>query len=571
MHYLLDQFDELESLSISCSSEENIPTLEESIQFGESSSDSNIKKRGTIEIMSTKLLSALDKCKISDRDAIHIIISTAEAIGQDISKLKINRSTLQRKRAMFRKTRAKELKINLNVLKLDYVVLHWDGKLLPDLCEKVKVDRLPIVISFEGITQLLGVPKLLSGTGVNQAKAIFESLEEWSIIDKVQAVCCDTTASNTGRINGTCVLLEQFIDRDLLYLPCRHHIFELLLKSVFDLKLKLPTTGPDVPIFKRFQQQWPTFNTQNYYIGLNNTVVKSLVENKKDLIIEFCNKELKERQCREDYRELLELTVIFLGAIPPRGITFRYPGAFHHARWMSKAIYSFKIFMFQNQFQCQAKEINAFRDICIFLINIYVRTWFRAPFAIEAPLNDYNLLKSLVKYPDSDISRVTINKLCGHLWYIAPETMALAFFDSRIPKDTKLKMINATISADEMEDIKTKKINIRSSEVKEFVKKDFVDLVSPETLNFFSRFSISTEFFNVDPDTWETREDYQKGLKTVKNLMVVNDVAERNVKLIEEYNTILTKDEDQKQYLLQVVNEYRKKYPDSKKSTLSLI
>jgi len=53
--------------------------------------------------------------------------------------------------------------------------------------------------------------------------------------------------------------------------------------------------------------------------------------------------------------------------------------------------------------------------------------------------------------------------------------------------------------------------------------------------------------------------------------MVVNDVAERNVKLIEEYNTILTKDEDQKQYLLQVVNEYRKKYPDSKKSTLSLI
>lgn len=43
--------------------------------------------------------------------------------------------------------------------------------------------------------------------------------------------------------------------------------------------------------------------------------------------------------------------------------------------------------------------------------------------------------------------------------------------------------------------------------------------------------------------------------------MVVNDVAERNVKLIEEYNTILTKDEDQKQYHLQVVNEYRKKYP----------
>lgn len=167
----------------------------------------------------------------------------------------------------------------------------------------MKVDRLPIVISFNGITQLLGVPKLLNGTGVNQAKVIFESLEEWGIIDKVQAVCCDTTASNTGRINGACVLLEQFIERDLLYLPCRHHIFELLLKSVFNLKLKLPTTGPDVPIFKRFQQQWPTLNTQNYYIGLNDTFVKSAVENKINIIINFCNNELKEKQCREDYRE----------------------------------------------------------------------------------------------------------------------------------------------------------------------------------------------------------------------------------------------------------------------------
>lgn len=43
-------------------------------------------------------------------------------------------------------------------------------------------------------------------------------------------------------------------------------------------------------------------------------------------------------------------------------------------------------------------------------------------------------------------------------------------------------MINATTSTDDIEDIKPKKINIRSSEVKEFVKKDFDDLVSPETL-----------------------------------------------------------------------------------------
>jgi len=37
---------------------------------------------------------------------------------------------------------------------------------------------------------------------------------------------------------------------------------------------------------------------------------------------------LKEHHQREDYRELLELTVIFLGGIPPRGIFFRVPEHF---------------------------------------------------------------------------------------------------------------------------------------------------------------------------------------------------------------------------------------------------
>lgn len=54
----------------------------------------------------------------------------------------------------------------------------------------------------------------------------------------------------------------------------------------------------------------------------------------------------------------------------------------------------------------------------------------------------------------------------------------------------------------------------------------------------------------------------------VQQLKVVNDTAERSIKLIEDYNSIITKNEDQKQFLLQVVRNYRQKYPDSKKSTL---
>lgn len=55
----------------------------------------------------------------------------------------------------------------------------------------------------------------------------------------------------------------------------------------------------------------------------------------------------------------------------------------------------------------------------------------------------------------------------------------------------------------------------------------------------------------------------------VNNLRVVNDLAERGVKLMEDYNKLISKNEEQKHYLLQVVSQYRHKFPDCKKSTLS--
>lgn len=68
-----------------------------------------------------------------------------------------------------------------------------------------------------------------SGTGHEISSAVFDTLQKWSLIDKVQAFVFDTTASNTERLNGACVLLEQSLEREILFLACRHHIFELII------------------------------------------------------------------------------------------------------------------------------------------------------------------------------------------------------------------------------------------------------------------------------------------------------------------------------------------------------
>lgn len=63
--------------------------------------------------------------------------------------------------------------------------MHWDGKLLEDLSGRQVVDRLPIIVSGQGVDQLLGAPKLVSGTGAALADATFDTLEDWNLTSKV--------------------------------------------------------------------------------------------------------------------------------------------------------------------------------------------------------------------------------------------------------------------------------------------------------------------------------------------------------------------------------------------------
>ena len=109
---------------------------------------------------------------------------------------------------------------------------------------------------------------------------------------------------------------------------------------------------------------------------------------------------IAERQIPDDYKELLEFTIITLGEIPSCGVKFKKPGAYHRAIWMTKLIYSMNIFMFKNQFNISLKEAKRFEDISRFAIAIYTKHWFSAPKTVSTPQNDLLLLKELYYYKE---------------------------------------------------------------------------------------------------------------------------------------------------------------------------
>lgn len=451
--------------------------------------------------------------------------------------------------------------------------VHWDGKLLPEITGNEKVDRLPVIISHNSGEQFLGAPKISAGTGREMAAAVYEQLLDWKIQDNIVAACFDTTSSNTGRLNGAAVLLEQMLERNLLYLPCRHHICELYLRAAFESKFGSTTSGANVPLFVRFQKSWKNINKSNFKSGMTDDYIKTRLNNHVDNIRRFCTFELQQKIARDDYKELLQLALIFIG--DTTNTTFRLPGPMHHARWMAKALYSLKVYIFREEFQLTAQEVTNLRDICIFIVRFYLRAWFRCTKPSEAPNCDLLFLREMSEYKriDKKIAEGVINKIVRHLWYLADECIALSFFDENVPNEVKRNMVLQLKSFDNEEnDGETescKRVIVTSLEVESFILKPLSDFVTANTKNFFERFNIKTSFLNKDPTFWEEDADFQEARAIVNNIQVVNDNAERGVKLIEDYNKILTKKEEEKQFLLQVVIDYRRKFPAHTKKSLT--
>ncbi|XP_044596981.1 uncharacterized protein LOC123273608 [Cotesia glomerata] len=528
-------------------------------------------ERGVINIMTENVVATLDNCKVSYRNSVRIISAISEALQFDVNSLILNKTSFNEQRKKIREQKAIKIKNLFGDVQLTAAILHWDGKLIPDSISCKQMDRVPILISNSGIEKLLSVPALPNGKGITQAEEIYSVLHDWSLTESIKGLCCDTTASNLGCNNGAAVLLEQMLETDLLWLPCRHHIYELVLTSVFTLKLP-GTTGPNVPLFKKFQSCWSTIDKSKFKDGLEgNKIHKKLISQVDDTDYTIKNI-LGTVLPRDDYKELLELSRIFLGTVEHQKVNFYKPGAFHHARWMAKAIYSLKIYIFRDVFELTKEEEKSLLDVCLFVVFVYVRFWFTAPLAVAAPNQDLQFVKTVYAYRtvDKGVSEAVLKKITNHFWYLSPEVVAFAFFDENISVHIKRKMIRALKLDTTYEFGCPKKYFINNdNDIKNLQTKEIDYFVNCHTLGFFKRFGISEDFLETEVETWYENDNYLKGLEIVKNIKVVNDIAERAVQLTQDYVNVLAKDESQKQYLLHVIKEYKNEFPNATKECLT--
>lgn len=193
-----------------------------------------------------------------------------------------------------------------------------------------------------------------------------------------------------------------------------------------------------------------------------------------------------------------------------------------------------------------AREFQGMQRFNRFVVCVYLQSWFTCRSAVDAPSNDILLIQRLKEYDDKQLSNIGLKMMLRHSWYLSGELATLTLFSDLVSDEQKSKIV-----------LNMKKERSSSSHLLEILPLKLDDLYISNS--FFETAKIEDSFLSVPVKDWSETSSYKKAAIFAKNLPCVNDVAEQAVALIQDFNCS-TKNEEQKQFLLQVVEMHRKNF-----------
>ncbi len=211
--------------------------------------------------------------------------------------------------------------------------------------------------------------------------------------------------------------------------------------------------------------------------------------------------------------------------------------------------------------------LQGIREVNLFTVLIYLEPWFNATDPISAPATDLKLLQNIINYTEKSpvTAECALKAFSRHLWYLSEECMGLAFFDPKVDVATKKAMV-LKLQVQKRQSPKSRMRYIPDDKnLKDLAHFSLPDFVTANTLNFFDYLGIPTDFLKDDPVSWVNHPSFIEGVRIVKGLQVVNDVAERAVALVKSYNSgNVTNDEGEYQKLLVVSIDFSVTYNNIK-------
>ena len=215
-----------------------------------------------------------------------------------------------------------------------------------------------------------------------------------------------------------------------------------------DLKIEV-SKSPDIQIFVRFKDCFESLAPVSAE-DLELPIIPESLSVKKQNIITICKEAQAGSFARGDYKELVDLMLLYLGEGQESFDGFIRPGALHKARWMAKLLYAMKIVLLRSKIfglpkgaVFSAQQSEKLQRFILFSVFCYVPWWLTSPVASACPLNDLNLIKALNTYKEIDslASSSGMSAFSKHLWYLTEELLPLVLFCSSVDNEEKSKIV----------------------------------------------------------------------------------------------------------------------------------
>ncbi|XP_042207474.1 uncharacterized protein LOC121856195 [Homarus americanus] len=298
------------------------------------------------------------------------------------------------------------------------------------------------------------------------------------------------------------------------------------------------TSAPTDPLFQTLKKRWSQLDHSQYLrLDIANLPESDWLSHLRHRTISYLLTVTE--WAGEDYREAAELTLLVLCVNPPRGTHFLRPGACHHSRWMSKIIYYLKIYMFSHQLELSGDLCVKLQRMAIFVSLLYTPAWLKSPVAEDAPVNDLQLHHELLRYRavDCEVADAALAVASRHLWYLRPQTVVLSLCSEKLSAAEKKEMATKLSCLEETNDYANDNLVIQQTT-------RLSDLIDERSWMIFKEHHVCGTAWLMSPvEDWEKSREFMKLKDFSRSLKVTNDVAERGIKLMQDFIGSVTKDE----------------------------
>eukprot|EP00918_Siedleckia_nematoides_P031604 GHVU01068397.1.p1 GENE.GHVU01068397.1~~GHVU01068397.1.p1 ORF type:complete len:196 (+),score=29.36 GHVU01068397.1:165-752(+) len=156
------------------------------------------------------------------------------------------------------------------------------------------------------------------------------------------------------------------------------------------------------------------------------------------------------------------------------------------------------------------------------------------------------------------------------MWYLSAEMVPIALFSKKVPPEQRYALAISLLAVKPDGDLVAPEDRYGTGFGKPEFPSDMsesttlADLVSKDSWFTMHALQINHEFLAEPVEAWPESAAYQASLANIDALNVINDSAERGVKLSADYLSA-SKSEDHYQNVLQVVEESRRSVPNLRK------